>query len=237
MAKSLLVLRDVDVLYGPIRALKGVSLSVNEGEIVAALGANGAGKSTLLRAISGLIHPAKGTIEFQGSRIDRLEAEKTVRTGIAHVPEGRGIFPGLTVLENLKLGAYVRKDADNLKRDYAYVWRLFPILDERRSQLAGTLSGGEQQMLALARGLLSGPKLLLVDELSLGLGPIVVKNLFSVILQLEKRGTAILLVEQNVQLALSIANRGYVLKLGEIVIEDTAENLRESREVHEAYLI
>jgi len=232
----MLVLEDVNVYYGAIHALKGVSLEVNEGEIVTLIGSNGAGKSTTLRSISGLIRPKQGKIAFQGKDINTIPPQEIVSMGISQVPEGRRIFANMTVLENLELGAFLRKDKDGIKKDMHYVYELFPRLQERRTQVAGTLSGGEQQMLAMGRALMSRPKLLLLDEPSMGLAPILVKQIFSIIQTIKENGTTILLVEQNANMALSIADRAYVLETGRIVLSGQAKELAESQEVRKAYL-
>ena len=232
----MLRLHDVETYYGRIRALKGLSLQVPAGAIVAVLGANGAGKSTTLRTISGLLQPAAGSIEFEGHRIDRLPVEKIVRLGISHVPEGRQIFTNLTVMENLRLGAYVRKDRSGTQKDLERVMDHFPVLGERQRQLAGTLSGGEQQMLAIARALMTRPRLLLLDEPSLGLAPLLVNEIFRIIKTINEEGTTVLLVEQNASVALSIAHFGYVLEAGRVALSDKAENLRENQWVRRSYL-
>jgi branched-chain amino acid transport system ATP-binding protein len=233
----MLELSGIDVRYGSIAALRGVSLRVNEGEIVALIGANGAGKTTCLRAISGLLRPARGTIVFRGERIDAQEPEGIVRRGIAHSPEGRRVFPGLTVFENLEIGATPwRRRGDSTAADLERVFELFPRLKERREQLAWSLSGGEQQMLAVGRALMGRPKLLLLDEPSLGLAPIVVEQLFARIVDINRLGLTILLVEQNAAMALSVATRGYVLETGEVVLEDVTARLRDHPRVREAYL-
>ena len=232
----MLVLEDVNVYYGAIHALKGVSLEVNEGEIVTLIGSNGAGKSTTLRSISGLIRPKQGKIAFQGKDINTIPPQEIVSMGISQVPEGRRIFANMTVLENLELGAFLRKDKDGIKKDMHYVYELFPRVQERRTQVAGTLSGGEQQMLAMGRALMSRPKLLLLDEPSMGLAPILVKQIFSIIQTIKENGTTILLVEQNANMALSIADRAYVLETGRIVLSGQAKELAESQEVRKAYL-
>jgi branched-chain amino acid transport system ATP-binding protein len=233
---ALLEVRDLDVHYGAIHALRGVSLEVEESQIITLIGANGAGKSTTLRAISGLLRPTRGTIRFQGRSITGLPAHQIVRLGIAHAPEGRGIFANLTVDDNLEIGAYARRDRDGVARDKERVLTLFPRLKERLQQSAGTLSGGEQQMLAIARAMLTRPQLLLLDEPSLGLAPQVVKTIFTIIREINEGGTTILLVEQNAHMALKIAHRGYVLEVGEIAMSDRAEVLAESDEVRKAYL-
>jgi branched-chain amino acid transport system ATP-binding protein len=222
--------------YGPIACLKGVSLEVRRGEIVALLGANGAGKSTTLCAISGLVRPTSGTIHFGARRLDVLSPERVAACGIGHVPEGRRVFPRLTVLENLQLGAYMRRDRAGIARDLAHAWELFPILNDRRRQLAGTLSGGEQQMLAIARGLMGRPELLLLDEPSLGLAPKLVTAMFEIVRRINAEGATVLLVEQNAHLALRIAHRGYILETGTIVLADHAAALLASPQVKAAYL-
>ncbi len=233
---SLLKLENVHSYYGHIHALKGISFEVNEGEIVTLIGANGAGKSTTLRTISGLIHPKQGKITFQGQDISRTEPHQIVATGLGHVPEGRGIFPKLTVLENLELGAYTLNDNAEIEKRMERAFSLFPRLKERLSQKGGTLSGGEQQMLAIARGLMLQPKVLMLDEPSMGLAPVLVELIFDIIKTMNEQGSTILLVEQNALMALSIAHRGYVLQTGEIVITDTAANLKKNPVVQKAYL-
>ena len=232
----MLQIKDIDVYYGNIQALRGISLEVNEGEIVTLIGANGAGKSTLLKTISGLLKPKKGSIEYLGSSIDGKPAQSIVKAGISHVPEGRRVFANMTVEENLELGAYLRNDREGIKKDLAHVYELFPRLHERRKQLSGTLSGGEQQMLAMGRALMSKPKLIILDEPSMGLAPLMVKNIFNIIEMVNKEGVTVLLVEQNANMALSIADRAYVLETGSIVLAGTAKELQESEEVKAAYL-
>ena len=232
----MLQIKDIDVYYGNIQALRGISLEVNEGEIVTLIGANGAGKSTLLKTISGLLKPKKGSIEYLGSNIDGKPAQSIVKAGISHVPEGRRVFANMTVEENLELGAYLRNDRDGIKKDLAHVYELFPRLHERRKQLSGTLSGGEQQMLAMGRALMSKPKLIILDEPSMGLAPLMVKNIFNIIEMVNKEGVTVLLVEQNANMALSVADRAYVLETGSIVLAGTAKELQESEEVKAAYL-
>ena len=232
----LLELENIKTYYGNIRALKGVSMAVDEGEIVCLIGGNGAGKSTTLMTISGVLIPVEGEVLFQGRSITAVRPDNIVQMGICQVPEGRMIFPLLTVLENLDLGAYLRKDREGIKRDFERIFMLFPVLRERRKQHAGTLSGGEQQMLAIARALMGRPKLLLLDEPSLGLAPILVDSIFETIEEINAQGTTILLVEQNAQLALKFSHRGYVLETGEIVLADTTEVLRENEQVKKAYL-
>lgn len=231
----MLRLESVQTKYGSIYALKGIDLVVNKGEIVTIIGANGAGKSTTLNTISGIVSSIAGSITFDGVNITHMPADKIVESGLIQVPEGREIFPNLTVLENLKLGAYLRKDK-NIKNDIDYVTSFFPRLSERFHQLGGTLSGGEQQMLAIARALMSQPKLLLMDEPSLGLAPKFVHGIFDVIKKINEQGTTVLLVEQNATLALSVATRGYVMETGKIVLEDKAENLINNESVKAAYL-
>jgi branched-chain amino acid transport system ATP-binding protein len=237
MTQALLKLEKLEVNYGPVRALKTVSLEVNAGEVVALLGANGAGKSTTLKAISALIKVKSGSITYSGQTISKLNPTQVVALGIAHSPEGRRVFPGMTVLENLKLGASQRKDKENIAGDFERMFLMFPILRERKLQTAGTLSGGEQQMLALARALMNRPKMLLLDEPSLGIAPLIVRQIFSTLKDLKLAGTTILLVEQNVNIALELADRAYVLRTGEIVLEGSAAELRrDSERVAQAYL-
>jgi branched-chain amino acid transport system ATP-binding protein len=231
---SLLTLRDVQVKYGAIEALKGISLEVEEGEIVTLLGANGAGKTTTLRTISGLLRPAAGEVQFLDERIDSIPAHEIVTRGISQSPEGRRVFPTMSVLENLQMGAYQRRD--DLSADLERVFGLFPILAERRKQDGGTLSGGEQQMLAIGRALMSNPKLLLLDEPSLGLAPLIVKKIFEIIKEINEQGTTVLLVEQNAVQALKLAHRGYVLETGSIVMGATAAELLADPRVRAAYL-
>ena len=232
----LLELDNVKTYYGNIRALKGISIEVKEGEIVCLIGGNGAGKSTTLMTISGVLTPEEGDVVYQGQSIVSLRPDNIVQMGICQVPEGRMIFPLLTVMENLDLGAYLRKDPDGIKADIERVFELFPILRERTKQAGGTLSGGEQQMLAIGRALMARPKLLLLDEPSLGLAPILVDAIFDIIRQINDQGTTILLVEQNAQLALQFSHRGYVLETGEITLADTSEALRTNEQVKKAYL-
>jgi branched-chain amino acid transport system ATP-binding protein len=232
----LLEISDVSLLYGRIQALHGISLHVNEGEVVALIGGNGAGKSTTMRAISGIRPIAAGTIRFQGEDITRLRADLRVVRGLSQAPEGRGIFPGMSVLENLEMGAYTRKDRAGIAADLARAFDLFPRLAERRKQAGGTLSGGEQQMLAVARALMSRPKLLLLDEPSMGLAPMLIQQIFSIITEINEQGTTILLVEQNAQQALSRAHRAYVLETGRIVKSGTGSELLHDPAVKEAYL-
>ncbi len=233
---SFLQVTDLHTGYGPVEVLKGISLSIGEGEIVALLGANGAGKSTTLMTISGINKARAGEIRFCGRPITNQPPHAMVRLGISQVPEGRRIFPRLTVAENLEMGAYARRDGAAIADDMARVLEWFPILKERQRQLGGTLSGGEQQMLAIARALMSRPRLLLLDEPSLGLAPLVMRKIFDLIREINCKGTTIFLVEQNAQMALRIAHRGYVLQTGRIVFADTGENLLKSPEVRKAYL-
>ena len=233
----MLSLRNVHAAYGSVLALRGISLEAPEGSIISVLGANGAGKSSTLRAISGLLRPSEGMIEFDGKPIDRTPPEKIVQMGISHVPEGRQIFTELTVMENLRLGAYTRSDGGAVKSDIDRIVSYFPVLGERAKQQAVLLSGGEQQMLAIGRALMAKPRLLLLDELSLGLAPILVREIFEIIRKInEEEGLTILLVEQDASLALSIADYGYVLESGAVVVEDTAEQLRGNESVRQSYL-
>ena len=232
----MLRIADLNVYYGAIHALKGISLEVHQGEIVTLIGANGAGKSTTLRTISGLIAPKSGAVDFEGQGIAGLGAPDIVRRGISQVPEGRRIFADMTVLENLELGAFIRNDKDGIASDMEMVFTRFPRLKERISQQAGTLSGGEQQMLAMGRALMSRPRLLLLDEPSMGLAPLLIKEIFSIIVDINKAGTTILLVEQNANMALSIASRAYVLETGRITLSGGAKDLAASEEVRKAYL-
>jgi len=233
---ALLEVDGIDASYGRIRALQGISLHVNEGEIVTLIGGNGAGKTTTLRAISGLVKPTKGAIRFSGEDLLRDTPDRIVRRGIGHSPEGRRVFARMTVRENLELGAYTRTSKVEIASDFERVLEIFPRLKERIAQKSGTLSGGEQQMLAMARALMSRPKLLMLDEPSLGLSPILVQTIFGVIREINARGTTVLLIEQNARQALGIASRGYVLEVGKIVHEDTAANLMASEAVRAAYL-
>ncbi|HHS96833.1 MAG TPA: ABC transporter ATP-binding protein [Chloroflexi bacterium] len=233
---ALLEVEDLHVSYGAIRALHGISFHVDEGEIVTLIGANGAGKSTTLRTISGLLYPDKGKIVYDGVDLVGKEADAIVRMGVIHVPEGRRIFAPLTVRENLEMGAYTRKDKKEIEETMEWVFELFPRLKERAEQTGGTLSGGEQQMLAVARGLMAKPRLLLMDEPSMGLAPILVEEIFETIQEINKQGVTILLVEQNAHMALSVAHRGYVLETGLIQLEGTSQELRENPQVREAYL-
>ncbi|WP_050614159.1 ABC transporter ATP-binding protein [Bacillus testis] len=232
----MLKVNDINVYYGNIQALKGISLEVNAGEIVTLIGANGAGKSTLLKTISGLLKPKQGEILYEGQSIAGKPAQHIVKRGISQVPEGRRVFANMFVEENLQLGAYLRKDKEGIKNDAQRVYELFPRLHERKKQLAGTLSGGEQQMLAMGRALMANPKLLLLDEPSMGLAPLLVKQIFNIIEEIKKTGTTILLVEQNANLALSIADRAYVVETGRIVLSGEADELNASEEIKKAYL-
>jgi branched-chain amino acid transport system ATP-binding protein len=232
----ILKVTDVHTYYGTIQALKGISLDVREGEIVTLIGANGAGKSTTLRSINGLNHPRQGTIEFQGTDITNTAAHDIVRMGISQSPEGRRIFPRMTVLENLEMGAYQRENRKEIAEDLERAYDLFPRLKERRAQKAGTMSGGEQQMLAMGRALMARPKLLLLDEPSMGLAPIFVEKIFEIIREINQQGTPILLVEQNALMALETANRGYVLETGHVALADEAKALRDNEQVRKTYL-
>jgi branched-chain amino acid transport system ATP-binding protein len=232
----MLELKDINVNFGAVHALKGVSITINDGEIVTLIGANGAGKTTTLRTISGIVKPKSGSILFNGRNINRLLAKDIVALGISHVPEGRRIFSNMTVMENLEMGAYIRKDKSNIKDDFENVFEKFPRLCERKSQIAGTLSGGEQQMLAIGRALMSRPKMMLLDEPSMGLSPILVKEIFSIIEDINKNGTTVLLVEQNAKMALSIASRAYVIQNGRIEIEGSPKDLMADDNVRKAYL-
>lgn len=233
---AMLEIKDLHVYYGAIHAIKGISLTVNEGEIVTLIGANGAGKSTTLRTISGLLAPRGGSVSFLGKDISGAPAQDIVRAGISQVPEGRRIFANMTVMENLELGAYIRSDKEGIARDYEMVFGRFPRLRERREQAAGTLSGGEQQMLAMGRALMSRPKLLLLDEPSMGLAPLLIREIFHIIVDINKAGTTVLLVEQNANMALSIASRTYVLETGRITLSGDAGELAQSEAVRRAYL-
>lgn len=233
----MLEVNDLHTYYGHIHALKGISFHVEEGEIVCLIGANGAGKTTTLKTISGLLNPREGSISLQGERIDGIAPHLLVERGIGHSPEGRKIFASLTVMENLEMGAFTRQDRQNLQRDIDYVFATFPRLAERRSQLGGTLSGGEQQMLAIGRALMTRPRVLLLDEPSMGLAPVLVEAIFEIIQELNsKEKTTILLVEQNAAKALQISRRGYVIETGRIILEDSAPVLRQNEQVRKAYL-
>lgn len=233
---ALLEAKDLQVYYGVINAIKGVSFEINEGEIVSLIGANGAGKTTILHTVTGLISPKSGSVYLGGKDITKTPAHKIVYMGMSHVPEGRRVFQQLSVLANLKLGAYSRKDKDAIERDLEHVFEYFPRLRERRGQLAGTLSGGEQQMLAMGRALMSDPKIIVMDEPSMGLSPLLVKEVFSIIEELNRRGITILLVEQNAKMALSIADRAYVLETGKITMSGKASELLNDERVRKAYL-
>jgi branched-chain amino acid transport system ATP-binding protein len=233
---ALLEVRDIETFYGSIQALKGISIDVYEGEIVTLIGANGAGKSTTLRSINGLNHPRRGTIKFRGQDITNDPAHQIVKLGIAQSPEGRKLFPRMSVTENLEMGAFQRKDKGEFKADMDRVFELFPRLAERRNQKAGTMSGGEQQMCAIGRALMARPKLLMLDEPSMGLAPIFVQRIFETILEVNKQGTSILLVEQNALMALEIANRGYVLETGHVALADEAKALAQNEQVRKTYL-
>jgi branched-chain amino acid transport system ATP-binding protein len=232
----ILRLEDVHTFYGSIQALKGISLEVHQGEIVTLIGANGAGKSTTLRSINGLNQPREGTIEFQGRNITRRKPHEIVQMGISQSPEGRRLFPHMSVVENLEMGAFQRKDRSGIREDIDRVYGLFPRLAERKSQNGGTLSGGEQQMCAIGRALMARPKLLMLDEPSLGLAPIFVEKIFEIIHEINEQGTTILLVEQNALMALDAAQRGYVLETGRVVLTDDAKKLRENEQVRKTYL-
>lgn len=234
---TLLKIRSIETYYGPIMAIKGVSLDIEEGSIVTILGANGAGKTTILKTISGVMEPLKGTIEFNGARIDKLLPSKIVEMGISQVPEGREVFPDLTVRENLMMGSYLRSDKNGIKQDLETIYNYFPILQDRPNQLAGNLSGGEQQMLVIARALMARPKLLLLDEPSLGLSPIYIKDIYNIVKRINKeQKTTMLVVEQNARMALSLAEYGYVLDLGRFVMENSCKELMENEDVKEFYL-
>jgi branched-chain amino acid transport system ATP-binding protein len=233
---ALLELNDVHTYYGSIHALRGISLSVEDGEIVTLIGSNGAGKSTTLRTISGLLRPRQGTVMLEGKRLDGLRPHQIVELGVCQTPEGRRVFARMSVQENLEMGAFSRRDHAKIADDYERIYDLFPRLRERRSQKAGTLSGGEQQMLAIGRALMSAPRVLLLDEPSMGLAPILVEQIFDIVRTINQSGTTVLLVEQNALMALGIANRGYILQTGEIVLTDVAERLAANPEVKKAYL-
>jgi branched-chain amino acid transport system ATP-binding protein len=233
---ALLEVHDVHTFYGTIEALKGVSLEVEEGEIVTLIGSNGAGKSTTLRSISGLTPPRQGVIRFDGEEIGETPPQDIVRLGISQAPEGRHCFPRMTVRENLELGAFLRREREAVEHDLERVWELFPRLKERERQKAGTMSGGEQQMLAIGRALMASPRLLLLDEPSMGLAPILVERIYETIAQINRLGTTILLVEQNANYALEVSDRGYVLETGSVALADRSDNLRENQDVQRAYL-
>lgn len=232
----MLEVKNLSVHYGMIQAVRNVDFTVNEGEIVSLIGANGAGKSTILKTLSGLIHPSEGEIVYLGENIASTSAKKIVEKGLVQVPEGRHVFPGLTVKENLELGAFLRKDKEEIQKDMEAVFERFQILKEREDQDAQTLSGGEQQMLAMGRALMSRPKLLLLDEPSMGLAPIFIREIFKIIQEIQKTGTTVLLIEQNAKMALSISNRAYVLETGSVVLSGTGQELLESDEIQKAYL-
>jgi branched-chain amino acid transport system ATP-binding protein len=237
MAEPLLRVSNVETYYGPIMAIRGVSFAVPRGAIVTVLGANGAGKTTILKTVSGVMDPQKGTVTFAGREIQGLDPDKVARLGLSHVPEGREMFPFLSVRENLNMGAYTRRDADGVARDLESVYGYFPVLRDRADQRAGQLSGGEQQMLAISRALMAAPKMMLLDEPSLGLSPKLVKDIFEIIVRINReRGVAVLLVEQNANMALHAADYGYVLEVGRIVMEDTCARLLEKEDIKEFYL-
>lgn len=233
---AMLEVKNLEVYYGVIQAIKGISFEVNEGEVIALIGANGAGKTTTLHTITGLLSPKKGSVLFEGQDITKVPAHKIVSMGMAHVPEGRRVFSQLSVYENLKLGAYTRKDRSNIDKELQSIYERFPRLAERKNQLAGTLSGGEQQMLAMGRALMSKPSIVLMDEPSMGLSPILVNEIFDIIESISKSGTTVLLVEQNAKKALSIADRAYVLETGKVVLEGNAKDLLENDSIKKAYL-
>jgi branched-chain amino acid transport system ATP-binding protein len=237
MADALLTVSNLETFYGPIMAIRGVSFAVPAGSIVTILGANGAGKTTILKTISGVMDPQKGTVAFEGREIQGLDPDRVTRLGIGHVPEGREVFPFLSAGENLRMGAYTRRDADGVARDLEMVYGYFPVLRSRAEQRAGQLSGGEQQMLAIARALMARPKMMLLDEPSLGLAPKLVKEIFEIIVRINReRGVTVLLVEQNANMALHVADYGYVLEVGRIVMEDTCARLLEKEDIKEFYL-
>lgn len=233
---AMLEVKNLEVYYGMIQAIKGISFEVNQGEVIALIGANGAGKTTTLHTITGLLSPKKGSVLFEGQDITKVPAHKIVSMGMAHVPEGRRVFSQLSVYENLKLGAYTRKDRSNIDKELQSIYERFPRLAERKNQLAGTLSGGEQQMLAMGRALMSKPSIVLMDEPSMGLSPILVNEIFDIIESISKSGTTVLLVEQNAKKALSIADRAYVLETGKVVLEGNAKDLLENDSIKKAYL-
>ena len=233
---AMLEVKDLEVYYGMIQAIKGISFEVNQGEVIALIGANGAGKTTTLHTITGLLSPKKGSVMFEGTDITKIPAHKIVSMGMAHVPEGRRVFAELSVYENLKMGAYTRKDKNEIEESLANVYKRFPRLEERRNQMAGTLSGGEQQMLAMGRALMSKPKIILMDEPSMGLSPIFVNEIFDIIQAVSESGTTVLLVEQNAKKALSIADRAYVLETGKITMSGNAKDLLEDEAAKKAYL-
>lgn len=233
---AMLEVKDLEVYYGVIQAIKGISFEVNQGEVIALIGANGAGKTTTLHTITGLLSPAKGHVIFEGTDITKVPAHKIVSMGMAHVPEGRRVFAELSVYENLKMGAYTRKDKAEIEESLSNIYKRFPRLEERKNQMAGTLSGGEQQMLAMGRALMSRPKIILMDEPSMGLSPILVNEIFDIIRSVSESGTTVLLVEQNAKKALSIADRAYVLETGKIVLQGNAKDLLEDDSIKKAYL-
>ncbi|EOS40490.1 ABC transporter ATP-binding protein [Lachnospiraceae bacterium] len=233
---AMLEIKDIEVFYGVIQAIKGISFEVNEGEVIALIGANGAGKTTILHTITGLLSPKKGSVIFEGKDITKVPAHKIVSLGMAHVPEGRRVFAELSVYQNLKMGAYTRKDKAETARTLEMVYKRFPRLEERKNQLAGTLSGGEQQMLAMGRALMSHPKIIVMDEPSMGLSPILVNEIFDIIQEVSASGTTVLLVEQNAKKALSIADRAYVLETGKIVLDGDAKELMNDDSIKKAYL-
>lgn len=233
---AMLTIEDLDVYYGVIQAIKGISFTVNEGEVIALIGANGAGKTTILHTITGLVAPKHGSIDFEGHNLLKTPAHKIVSLGMAHVPEGRRIFSELTVFENLMMGAYSRKDNAEITKTLTEVYKRFPRLSERKKQIAGTLSGGEQQMLAMGRALMSKPKIMLLDEPSMGLSPLFVSEIFNIIQEISKNGTTVLLVEQNAKKALSIADRAYVLETGKIVLSGDADEMMNNDSIKKAYL-
>lgn len=233
---AMLTIKDLEVYYGVIQAIKGISFEVNEGEVIALIGANGAGKTTTLQTITGMLQAKSGSVMFEGTDITKVPGHKIVSMGMAHVPEGRRVFAELSVLENLKLGAYTRKDKTEIAESLAKVYKSFPRLEERKSQLAGTLSGGEQQMLAMGRALMSKPRIILMDEPSMGLSPIFVEEIFNIIKEISASGTTVLLVEQNAKKALSIADRAYVLETGKIVLSGNANDLMNDESIKKAYL-
>ena len=233
---AMLEIKDLEVYYGVIQAIKGISFEVNKGEVIALIGANGAGKTTILHTITGLLSPKKGSVMYEGTDITKIPAHKIVSLGMAHVPEGRRVFADLSVYENLKMGAYTRKDKNEVEETLERVYERFPRLKERKNQMAGTLSGGEQQMLAMGRALMSKTKIILMDEPSMGLSPILVNEIFDIIQEVSKSGTTVLLVEQNAKKALSIADRAYVLETGKIVLEGKAEDLLNDDSIKKAYL-
>lgn len=233
---AMLEVKNLDVHYGVIQGVRDVSFEVNQGEVVSLIGANGAGKTSILRTISGLVRPSNGTITFEGQEIQKTPAQKIVASGLSQVPEGRHVFPGLSVLENLEMGAFLRKNREENAQNLKHVFQRFPRLEERKTQDSATLSGGEQQMLAMGRALMSQPKLLLLDEPSMGLAPIFIQEIFEIIKDIQKQGTTVLLIEQNANMALSIADRGYVLETGKVILSGTGKELLASDEVRKAYL-